>query len=139
MNLERMGVLGTEFSFSNTEKERAQAMRMTYTTNNYGTLIGNVGESNTIGNVSIGSLDVHEARTLAAQIERHRDELVEGGADVHALDQNLEIINSELATASPNAQKLKSAFADVRNAISGAAGSVIAIGVTFGIAKLFGF
>jgi hypothetical protein len=64
--------------------------------------------------------------------------LLRAGADQEALERGVEILELEAASEKPKDSKIRAALMDVRNAVSGVAGNLIATGVLAEIGKLLG-
>jgi hypothetical protein len=135
--LEKAGVVGTDFSFSEGDKQKAATMQI-----NIGSVenfTGNLGQGNVSGSiVSNAGLDVEAVRALVRELRKYGTELTRAGADATSLDARIAAIEAELQKAAPDASKLRGFLSDVRNAVSGAAGNIIASGVLYKIGGLLG-
>jgi hypothetical protein len=128
LELEQAGVLGTEFNFDMTEKSKAQAVTIDIGT--IGAFAGNLGAGNVAGDITMRDLDLGRVGDVMRQLEPHVDHLTAAGADGPTLKAKLDQLNEELQKPKPATSALRGLLADVRNAISGAAGNLMATGAT---------
>jgi hypothetical protein len=85
-----------------------------------------------------GDINLQQAGSIIEQIRKHQGELVRAGIDADALENRLSVVEQELASNKPDSGKLRSLLGDVRNALSGAAGNLIASGAITGLNALLG-
>jgi len=136
--LEKAGVVGSDFSFSEGDKQKAQAANMQINIGSVENFTGNLGHGNVSDSiVSNAGMSVEAVRTLVQELRQYATELVKAGADA-TLDARIAAIEAELRNATPDPSKLRGLLTDVRNAISGAAGNIIASGVLYKIGGLLG-
>jgi hypothetical protein len=130
--LERAGIMGSEANFN--EKEKAHAATMTINIGTIGNFAGNLGQGNVGGNASV-KLD--QAEQIVGQIKPHLGTLIEAGADAKLLDRMAEL---EEALKKPHADEshVRGLLTDVRNALSGAVGNLVASGAISALNILLG-
>jgi hypothetical protein len=138
LKMEQAGVLGTEFDFNVTEKAKAQGATTTINIGNIGAFAGNLGSGNVAGDVTLRDLDLSRVGEVARQLQPHVDDLAAAGADGFALMAKLDELTIELKRPAPATPVLRGLLVDVRNAIAGAAGSLIAAGATALINQILG-
>jgi hypothetical protein len=136
--MEKAGVLGSEINFDKTEKEKAHGATTTINIGTIGAFAGNLGSANVSGNVSLSDVDTKLVHGLTTQLRAHIAELTEAGADGPTLKARLDEIDSEIRKPSPVASVLRGLLVDVRNAISGAAGNLMAAGAVALINQVLG-
>jgi len=128
LNLEKAGIMGSEDNFDRAEKEKAQAAGTTINIGHIGSLVGNLGHGNVSGSISVSSLKTEQIVSIIPQLRAHRAELVAAGADGATLDDRLNALEKALAAPQPDHKFLKGLLTDLRNCLSGAAGSLVATG-----------
>jgi hypothetical protein len=137
LKMEQAGVLGSEFSFDAADREKAQASAMMINIGTIGSFAGNLGADNIAGDVSVRDLDLKLVHTLAEQLSQHASELVKAGAD-EKLKSRLEALEAELRKPQPTTSILRGLLVDLRNAIVGAAGNLMASGAIALINQILG-
>jgi hypothetical protein len=138
IRMDTAGVHGTEFSFDAKEKQRAQDVGHTINIGSIASFTGNLGVGNVSGDIDASDINVSEMRNLLDQLKRHADELEQAGADRSRLEERVAALEAELANASPNRSIVREALTDIRNALSGAVGSLIASGALNLISQMLG-
>jgi hypothetical protein len=128
LNLEKMGIMGSEDSFDRVEKEKAQAAATTINIGHIGSLVGNLGHGNVSGSITVSDLKTEHIGSIIPQLRAHRAELVAAGADGAALDDRLSALEKALGNPQPDHGLLRGLLTDLRNCLSGAAGSLVATG-----------
>jgi hypothetical protein len=128
LNLEKVGIMGIDDSFDRTEKDKAQAAATTIKIGYIGSVVGNVGHGNVSGNITVSDLKTEQIGSIIPQLRAHRDELVAAGAHGPTLDDRLNALEKALANPQPDHGFLKGLLTDLRNCLSGAAGSLVATG-----------
>lgn len=136
--LDKAGVRGEGFSFSAGEKEKAQYSHATIQIGSIGTMTGNLGIGNTTGDIISSNIDYGETAKLAEQVERYLPALETDGLDTEQIQARLDALKHEIAAPEGDTSGLRSALVDLRNALSGAGGSLLASGIIEGISKLLG-
>lgn len=127
IEMERQGVLGEGMTFNTIEREAARTAMTTYNIGTIGNFAGNMGSSNTSGNISLRSDDVSDVKLLIDQINAEVPRLIECGAgkDLPVL---ISAMNTEVQSQQPDTQKMQGLVSDMRAALSGAAGNILATG-----------
>jgi hypothetical protein len=128
LKLETAGVLGSDFNFDAAEKQKARAVATTINIGTIGSFAGNLGAGNASGNIEARDINVDQVRNLLGQLKQHVIELEKAGADRSRLEERVASLELELAKGAPDRSLLRGALTDIRNALSGAAGSLIASG-----------
>jgi hypothetical protein len=128
--MEKAGIVGTEFDFNMTEKAKAQSTSTTINIGHIEAFAGNLGAGNVSGNVTMRDLDLNRVGDVTRQLLPHVADLAAAGADGPALKASLDQLKAELQKPTPAPSVLRGLLVDVRNAISGAAGNLIATGAT---------
>jgi hypothetical protein len=137
LKLERAGITGDGMSFNPKEKQIAAASN-TFNIGSIGSMVGNLGSNNSSGDINASHIAVDEVRQLVDQLTPHVSSLKAAGADAKLLESSLGELEKQMQSASSDNSKIKGALSDLRNALSGAAGSLIASGALALIAKIFG-
>ncbi|WP_316214433.1 MULTISPECIES: hypothetical protein [unclassified Bradyrhizobium] len=128
LTLEKAGIMGTDDSFDRAEKEKAQETATTINIGHIGSLVGNLGHGNVSGDITASGLNTEQIGAILPQLRAHRDELVAAGAHGSALDDRLNALEKALANPQPDHSLLRGLLTDLRNCLSGAAGSLVATG-----------
>jgi hypothetical protein len=128
LNLEKTGIMGSEDNFDRAEKEKAQSTGTTINIGHIGSLVGNLGHGNVSGSITVSDLNTEQVVSIIPQLRSHRAELVAAGADGDRLDERLNALEAALAVPQPDHSVLRGLLSDVRNCLSGAAGSLVATG-----------
>jgi hypothetical protein len=128
LNLERAGIMGTDEAFDATDKQKAQAAAPTINIGHIGSLVGNLGHGNVTGSITVSDLKTEQIGAIIPQLRAHRAELVSAGADGGRLDDRLSALEKALANPQPDHGLLRGLLTDLRNCLSGAAGSLVASG-----------
>jgi len=93
-----------------------------------GSFVGNLGHGNISGSITVSNLKTEQIGSIIPQLRAHRAELVAAGADGDTLDERLSALEKALGTPQPDHGLLRGLLTDVRNCLSGAAGSLVATG-----------
>ncbi|MFZ1103009.1 MAG: hypothetical protein WAN86_09260 [Hyphomicrobiaceae bacterium] len=136
--LEKAGVVGTEFSFTENDKQKAQGAAMHISIGTVQNFTGNLGQGNVSGAITSAGLDVEGVRVLAAEMRQYAADLAKAGVNSNTLEAKIGAIEAELRNTKPDQSVLRGLLGDIRNALSGAAGSIIASGVIYRIGGLLG-
>jgi len=128
LNLEKAGIMGTNDSFGPGEKQKAQASATTINIGHISSLVGNLGQGNVSGNITLSVLKTEQVASIISQLRAHRDELVGSGADGLTLDERLDALEKTLAKPHSDDNFIRGLLTDLRNCLSGAAGSLVATG-----------
>lgn len=138
LKMEQAGVKGESLSFSREEKQLAKEASTTINIGSIGSMVGNLGSNNISGDVVGSQISVNQVKDVAEQLQPHAESLKSAGADADLLDESLAELMKQANSARPDQTKLRSALADLRNALSGAAGNLIASGAIAIISKILG-
>ncbi|WP_338688981.1 hypothetical protein V5279_25230 [Bradyrhizobium sp. 26S5] len=138
LKLERAGVKGEGLSFSREERQMAKEASTTINIGSIGSMVGNLGSNNATGDVSASRISVDEMKRLTDEIAPYIESLKAAGADSRLLQESLAEIKRQSQSATVDQPKALRAVTDLRNALSGAGGSIIASGALTLIAKIFG-
>jgi hypothetical protein len=126
LTLEKTGIMGKEDSFDRDEKEKAQSAATTINIGHIGSLVGNVGQGNVSGNITASGLTTEQIASIIPQLRAHSAELVEAGANAATLDDRLKALEKALTDQVSDHSVLRGLLTDLRNCLSGAAGSLVA-------------
>ena len=138
LKLEQAGVQGTEFNFDAADKAKAQGASTTINIGSISSFAGNLGAANIAGDISVRELNLNLIRDLVNQLKTHGDELTEAGADEPTLKKRLDELEAELRKPNPVTSRIRGLLVDVRNAVAGAAGNLMASGAIALINQLLG-
>lgn len=127
IEMERQGVLGEGMTFNTIEREAARSAMNTYNIGTISNFAGNMGSDNTSGNISLRSNDISDVKLLVDQISAELPRLMECGAgkDLPVL---VDAMNIEIQSHQPDTRKMQGLVGDMRAALSGAAGNMLATG-----------
>jgi hypothetical protein len=136
LKLERAGISGEGMSFNKEEKQLANAASNTFNIGSIGSMVGNLGSQNSSGDIVASAISVDQVKSLADQLHPHLAALKAAGADGRLLDTSLANIHKQGTSRNPDQSVLRGALTDLRNALSGAAGNLIASGAITMISKM---
>ncbi|WP_315833481.1 hypothetical protein [Bradyrhizobium prioriisuperbiae] len=138
LKLERAGINGEGMSFNREEKQLAKVASTTINVGSIGSMVGNLGANNVSGEISAAGISVNDLSELIKQITPHLSALKVAGADSSAMDESLSELAKQVKSEAPDQKAARGALADLRNALSGAAGSLIASGAITMITMILG-
>jgi hypothetical protein len=138
LTLERAGIHGAGMSFNREEKQLAKDSSTTINIGSIGSMVGNLGSNNRSGNISASDISIEQLREISDQLKPHVTAIKAAGADAQLLDKSLADITAQCKSGNPGQSKMRGALTDLRNALSGATGSLIASGAITFITKLLG-
>jgi hypothetical protein len=138
LKLERVGIKGEGMTFNREEKQLANAPSNTFNIGNIGSMVGNLGSQNSSGDITGSAISVDQVKSLADELQPHLSALKAAGADGRLLDTSLANIHKQGTSRNPDQSALRGALTDLRNALSGAAGNLIASGAIAMISKMIG-
>lgn len=133
LDMEKAGILGNEFSFTVDDKERARAVPMTINIGSIGNFAGNLGSGNSAGDIALNATDIDQVKELIAQLTPSIAQIPLPATQEKSLRNAIEKLNTEVVQEKPKAAIIRGFLADLRNALAGAAGNLIAMGA---IAKI---
>src|SRR6202043_2196137 len=107
LNLERAGIMGTEFNFNSEEKQKAQTMSTTINIGHIGAFTGNLGYANTSGDISAADTDVKQVQSLIDQLNAHATELGLDSTDQLALASKLTQLENEIKKEKPSRSAIR--------------------------------
>ncbi|WP_316153074.1 hypothetical protein [Cupriavidus sp. BIC8F] len=135
LKLEQAGVLGANMSFSVSEKKEAAPVTQQFFIQNAG-VVGSVSDNAAVtnnqqitGSLSIGNVRdlVHQANSLVSQLPKNMADQV---------SSILAELDGESRKARPNESKLRATLASLRQVCEGAAGNLVASGLTSAVSSL---
>ncbi|MEX3974032.1 hypothetical protein [Paraburkholderia caribensis] len=135
LKLEQAGVVGENMTFTLTEKQEAKPVTQQFFIQNAG-VVGNVNDNATVTNNQTvhGSLSVDRVRDLVQQAKPMLSALPsETAAQASTL---LDELDSESRKPSPNEGKLRGALKSLLTVCEGAAGNLVASGITAAVTAL---
>ena len=137
LQLERAGINGDGMSFNKDEKILAHSAP-TFNIGSIGSMVGNLGYQNTSGDIHVSKIDADQILGLTKQIRPHLSQLKTSGADASLLEQSLGALDVLSRESDPDQRAVHGALKDLRNALSGAAGNLIASGAIAVVSKMLG-
>jgi len=139
IRLEKAGVTGSEFSFTNEDKAKAQHTVMNnFNVGSIGSLTGNLGSGNTTGDITVGSVEVRQVSDLIAQVRRYTPDLVAAGVSEEALSSKVGQLEAECGRGKLNQSVIRGLLTDIRNMVSSAGGNLVSTGVLSLISQMLG-
>lgn len=138
LKMEQAGITGTEFSFDAADKAKAQGATTTINIGAIGSFAGNLGAGHVTGDVTLQEINLELLRELVAQLKSHLTELIRAGADGASLNARLGELEAELRKPRPATSKLRGFLVDIRNAVAGAAGNLMATGAIAIVNQILG-
>ncbi len=124
--LEKAGIMGSDVSFNEAEKQKAQAAATTINIGSIGNFAGNIGQGNVSGDSTV-QVNADQVLAVVKQLKSHLDELISAGAH-DSLGDRLTAIEETLKRGSSNEGLLRGLLTDLRNTLTGAAGNLLASG-----------
>jgi hypothetical protein len=124
LNLQKANILGSEMSFNQTEKDKAQAASTTINIGSIGNFAGNIGQGNVSTNSSI---ETHRVQSILEQLKPEIANLIAAGAG-QSLADRIAVLERALEQSNPNVSVVRGLITDLRNTLTGAAGNLIASG-----------
>ncbi len=138
LKLEKAGVTGEGMSFNKDEKQRAHSAQTTFNIGHIGSMVGNLGVENRSTAITASNIKVDQVSKVVEQVSAAKNQLTEAGADGPALEAALAVLREQLGRPSPDPSLVTGALQDLRNALSGAAGSLLASGAIHAITTMLG-
>jgi hypothetical protein len=135
LELERLDIKGDNFSFTDTEKDRAQRPNVTMNIGSIGSFTGNLGVGNTARDIN-SSIDLEEVRLLLKQIGSHAGALQAEGVDGRQLQECLAKIGRELEKK--NTPILRKSLEELQTIVVRTAGGLISSGIGALLHKILG-
>ena len=137
LSLERAGIKGEGVSFNSEEKKLATASTI-FNIGSIGSMVGNLGIGNASGAISSTGISGQQINALLQQLGPHVAALKTDGGDGAAIDKSIYALTELAKSQSPDQRVARSVLGDLRNALSGAAGNLIASGAISMIARILG-
>lgn len=128
LKLEEAGVTGQGISFSDRERQIAQAQPMNIHIQNHGTMVGAVGAGNTASGISVEGINVAALASAISQISGSVNDLVAAGVNERGLRSAVDDIQRELHQDRPDRNLLRGRVNDLKELLVGAGGNLIAAG-----------
>lgn len=137
LKLERKGITGEGYSFS--DREKTMAKDPTINIGSIQNFNGNLGSNNQSGDITTNILDKSKALLdLVHQARQYAPQLIEAGADEDKLLPTIKLLEEEIKRPVIDADTVTPLVQDLRNSVSGAAGNLIASGLLAAIAAVAG-
>lgn len=137
IELERAGIHGDGISF-NTEEIKAAKDSAIISIGSIGTMVGSVGNQNQVRDIIGDNVVTYEVQDLAKQLEANLSVLVSAGADENSLSPTVQRLLSETDKSHPDKNVISGLLGDLRAALAGATGNLIATGALSTIGKILG-
>jgi hypothetical protein len=128
LKLEKAGIHGEGMTFNRDEKERAHSASTTFNIGQIGSMVGNLGVENKSAAITASNITVEQVSRLVEQLKPASAELLAAGADGTALLRALKVLEKQAAQSTLDQTVTTAALQDLRNALSGATGSLLASG-----------
>jgi hypothetical protein len=129
IEMERAGITGSDVSFSEDEKHRAQTAPVTIHIGQIGAFTGNLGVGNNAADVTSSPLHVESVEHLLNQIKSHGATLSTEGLDGDDLLRRVATIETELRKPAPNHSVIKSLLDDLRTVVRGSVQGLASTGL----------
>jgi len=134
LNLQKTGIMGSEVSFNETEKEKAQIAATTINIGSIGTMAGNIGQGNISGNNTIAT---EQLQSILDQLKPHVPALSAAGAG-DELGQRIAALEIAIKQKNPDVSAIRGYITDLRNTLTGAAGNLMATGAITALNMILG-
>lgn len=138
LKMEAAGVVGTEFSFNAADKQKAQGATTMINIGSIGSFAGNLGSENATRDVTVRGVDLTLVEAMITQLKSKIDDLAAAGADGATLKARLNSLEAEIGKVAPTSLVLRGLLVDIRNAVAGATGNLMASGAIALINQLLG-
>lgn len=137
IELEKSGIKGEGMSFKPEEKVAAQS-NPGIAIGSVGTLVGVVGNGNSLRDIVGGDIKLADVKVLADQLRLNHASLVDAGASDSALSDAASALDLEINKPEPNSGIIRGLLQDARSALAGATGNLLATGALSMIGTLLG-
>lgn len=138
LKLERAGIQGCGMSFNSQEKQLAKESSTTINIGSINSMVGNLGSHNTSGEISASNISGQQLHDLLTQLRPYLGDIKQAGADGAKLDKAFSKLSAQSTAREPIQSAIRGALSDLRNALSGAAGNLMASGAMTMISKMLG-
>lgn len=137
LSLEEAEIVGSDFSFSNEEKQTAREHAVAIKIGNIESFVGNLGSGNASGDISASDIDIRSVRRLVEQLRPAIHDAGFAPDETDRLKPLVDALGREASKESPNGGLLKGILQDIRAALVGTSGNLIASGLIYEISKIF--
>jgi hypothetical protein len=139
LKLEKSGIRGDGMSFSSDERKKAHEAQVTYNIGSIETFTGNMGSGS--GNFSVegNTVNVTSKAAIESLVRKIRDNEAQLGLEPESareLHQALDGLQTEIKATEPSAKRINGFLASVGGIAEKAAGSLVAQGILYELAKL---
>jgi AbiTii-like protein len=134
LNLQKAGIMGSEVSFNEAEKEKAHAASTTINIGSIGTMAGNIGQGNISGN---NTIRMEQVQSILDQLKPHVSTLSAEGAG-ETLGERIAALENAIKQRDPDVSAVRGFMIDLRNTLTGAAGNLIASGAVSALNVILG-
>jgi len=128
IKMEAQGIVGDGLSFTTEEKTQAKRSMTTIHIGSIENFAGNLGADQVAGDVTLTPEAKTDLLALANELETSFDHLVAMGANERHFRVALDVFKAETIVDSPSNSKIKSLLEDIRSALAGATGNLLAEG-----------
>jgi hypothetical protein len=134
LNLQKAGIMGSEVSFNDAEKEKAQSASTTITIGSIGTMAGNIGQGNISGN---NTINTERVQSILDQLKPHVPALSAEGAG-EKLSERIAALEKAIKQKESDVSVVRGLMTDLRNTLTGAAGNLVASGTISALNMILG-
>lgn len=134
LNLQKANIMGSEVSFNQAEKEKAQAASTTINIGTIGSFAGNIGQGNVSGN---NSIKIDQLQSILDQLRPHAASLATAGSGEDLVDR-IDALEKAIKQQKPETSVIRGLIVDLRNTLTGAAGNLIASGAISALNAILG-
>lgn len=134
LNLQKANIMGSEASFNQAEKEKAQSASTTINIGSIGNFAGNIGQGNVSGN---NLIETEHVQSILDQLKPHLASLAAAGAG-QSLADRIEAVERALKQSNPDVSAVRGLITDLRNTLAGAAGNLVASGAISALNMILG-
>lgn len=139
LKLEKLGVKGEGMSFSADERKRAHETKAVYNIGTIETFTGNMGSGSGSFSVEGNTVNVTSKAAIESLLRKIRDNEPQMGLEPEStreLHQALDGLQNEVETQQPRAKRINRFLTSIRGIAEKAAGSLVAQGILYELAKL---
>lgn len=133
LNLQKAGIMGSEFNFNDAEKQKAHAAATVITIGSISNFQGNIGQGNV---ASDNSFKIGDLQPILEQLKPHLGILASSGAT--DISERVATLEKALAQQPANDSLVRGLVTDLRNTLTGAAGNLIATGAIAALNMVLG-
>jgi hypothetical protein len=139
LKLEKLGVKGEGMSFSDDERKRAHETQAIYNIGKIETFTGNMGSGSGNFTVEGNTVNVLPKAAIESLVRKIRENEAQLGLEPDAtreLHQALDGLQGEIKAPQPSTKRVNGFLASIRGIAEKAAGSLVAQGILYELAKL---